>query len=120
MARLIQIMSVTLPSFGQLPIKDNESTFTPWGKDREHHAGQNALDGGFTEKQNPSKLELTLNDTVDIDYYALNIVEDENITIEDSKGGVHMMPKAWCSVPCKPETGEVKIEFMANTSERIQ
>ncbi len=117
MARLKQIASITVPSFGQLPIKANESKFTPSGDEREHHPGQNRKDGGFTETPTPAKLEVVLNDTVDIDYYALNKVEKENITIEYTTGHVQVMTNAWCSVPCAPETGIVKIEFMSNESQ---
>lgn len=120
MARATQITSVTIPSIGQVPLKANESKFTPSGIPREHRPGQNPKDGTWFEKEpEPAKLEITLNDSEGVVYAAYNNVTDETITIEMSNGMVHMMDNAFCSEPSDPDKGDVKIVFLSNTSKAV-
>ncbi|TXG78820.1 phage tail protein [Candidatus Dojkabacteria bacterium] len=121
MPRLRQIVSVTIHSIGQLPIRPDECKFKPSAFEREHHTTQNPLCGGYTEKPTPAELEVTLNDNAkcNVDYEALNNVTDENISIEYSDGTSYVMPNAFTVEPVEPDKGELKAKFMSNISEKV-
>jgi len=120
MSAITNILTVSVPSIGKLPLAEKPGTFTPSGKKREHKAGRQAEDGGFTSSETPAKLDLNLNLTAGTDVDALNAIEGENVTIRLSDGAVYMMPLAFRSgEPVGVGDGEAKLVLMSNTSERI-
>ncbi len=119
MAQIRNIRTVSVPSIGKLPLAANPGTFTPSGPKREHKGGRLAEDGGFTESEQPAKLDLNINMLAGIDSDALNKIKDEDVTIRLSDGTVHLMSQAFVVEPVSEESGESKLSIMANTSEKI-
>lgn len=119
MARLINIRTVSVPSFGKLPLADKPGTFTPSGTKRDHKGGRLPEDGGFLEASSPAKLEININLQGGINLTALNDISNEDITIRLADGHVHMMSQAYVSEPVGVGDGESKLTIMANSSEQI-
>lgn len=111
------VKSVSVPSFGKLPLADKAGTFTPSGKKREHKPGREAGDGGYTESNVGAKLELNLNLLGGIDVQRLNAIKDENVTVRLADGKVHMMSMAFVTDPIPLDGGESKMTIMSNISE---
>lgn len=121
MALLSEIKSVSITGgSGTLPLKDGESEFKPSGYKREHKAGSNARDGGYTRRNEPASLKLVLLAQPHLDLQALNAVEGENITINMKDGSTHLMAIAWCEDVAEQKDGEITLNFMANVSEKIK
>jgi len=116
---LNNIRTVSLPSFGKLPLGDDPGTFTPSGFKRDHKGGRLAEDGGFTETGTPATLELNINLSPGLDFMALNAIKDEDVTVRLADGQVHMLPQAYVTEPVQVSDGTAKVTIMANTSERI-
>jgi|GEM_PF-483729 len=120
MAQLLNVKTVSVPSFGKLPLADQgNSTFTPSGVKREHKPGRLAEDGGWVEGQQPAKLDLTLNLTPGVDVAGLNGIADEDVTVRLTDGQVHLMSLAFVADTLPVDTGTGKLTIMSNTSERI-
>jgi hypothetical protein len=119
MAQLNNIRTVSLPSFGKLPLADDPGTFTPSGVKREHKGGRLPEDGGYTEAGTPAKLELNLNIQPGMDFLGLNEIKNEDVTVRLSDGHVHMLPEAFVNEVVPVGDGTAKITIMANTSEQI-
>jgi hypothetical protein len=119
MAQLTNIRTVSVPSFGKLPLADDPGTFTPSGVRREHKGGRLAEDGGFTETGSPAKLELNINMAGGMDFIVLNDVKSEDVTVRLSDGRVHMLPEAFVVEVVEVSGGQGKITIMANISEQI-
>lgn len=119
MAQLNNIRTVSVPSIGKLPLADKGNTFTPSGVQRAHRPGRLAADGGFTETEQPAKLDLNINMQGGVDLAAINAIKNEDVTIRLSDGQVHMMSLAFVTDPLAVGDGEGKIVIMSNTSERI-
>jgi hypothetical protein len=119
MGQLNNIRTVSVPSFGKLPLADDPGTFTPSGKKREHKPGRLAEDGGFTESATPAIAELNINMPGGMDFTALNNIEREDVTVKLADGHVHLMSEAFCNdvVPVGDGTG--KLTITANISEQI-
>ena len=116
---LNNVRTVSLPSFGKLPLADDPGTFTPSGVKREHKGGRLPVDGGFTQNRAPATLELNINMSAGLDFEALNAIENEDVTVRLEDGQVHMLPQAFVSEPVQVGDGTGKVTIMANTSERI-
>jgi hypothetical protein len=119
MAIIKNILTVSVPSIGKIPLADKPGSFMPSAEKREHKAGRQAEDGGFLKTSQAAKLDLSLNLLGGIDIDTLNAVDGETITIRLADGSVYMMPQAACTEPCSVTDGDSKIVFMANYSERI-
>lgn len=119
MATLKYVKRVSVPSLGDLPVKEGGGTFRPYRITRNHESAELAQNGGFTEVNEPAELELTLNASSTIDLEAINAVVGENITVALSDGQVHMLTNAWCSEGPELSKGEVSVTFRSNLSERI-
>jgi hypothetical protein len=119
MAQLTNIRTVSVPSFGKLPLGDDPGTFTPSGVKREHKGGRLAEDGGYTETGTPAKLDITVNLQPGMDFAAINAIKDEDVTVRLSDGQVHMLPRAFVVEVVEVSGGQAKITIMSNTSEQI-
>lgn len=119
MAQLNNIRTVSLPSFGKLPLADDPGTFSPSGFKREHKGGRLAEDGGYTETGTPATLELNINLQPGMDFVALNAIKDEDVTVRLSDGHVHMLSQAFVTEVVQVGDGGAKVTIMANTSEQI-
>ena len=119
MALINNIKSVSLPSFGKLPLADKPGTFTPSATKREPKAGRLAQDGGFTETAMQAKLELSINILAGIDIDRLNAIDNEDVTIRLADGHVYLLSGAFCTDVAAVGDGEAKFTLMANTSERV-
>jgi hypothetical protein len=120
MAQLNNIRTVSVPSFGKLPLADDPGTFTPSGVSREHKPGRLPEDGGYTEAGKPAVLELNINLQPGMDIVALNAVRDEDVTVRLADGQVHMLPQAFVTdVVQVGGDGAAQVTITANTSERI-
>jgi len=116
---LNNIRTVSLPSFGKLPLTDDPGTFSPSGVKREHKGGRLPEDGGYTETGTPATLELNINLGAGLDFTALNAIKDEDVTVRLADGHVHMLPQAFVTEPVQVGDGTAKVTIMANTSEQI-
>lgn len=119
MAQLNNIRTVSLPSFGKLPLADDPGTFSPSGVKREHKGGRLAEDGGYTETGTPATLELNINLQPGMDFVALNAVKDEDVTVRLADGHVHMLSQAFVAEVVQVGGGTAKVTITANTSEQI-
>jgi hypothetical protein len=119
MAQLNNIRTVSIPSFGKLPLGDDPGTFSPSGVKREHKGGRLAEDGGYTETATPATLELNINMQPGMDFLALNGIKDEDVTVRLSDGHVHMLPQAFVTEVVQIGDGSAKVTIMANISEQI-
>jgi hypothetical protein len=119
MAKLNNIRTVSIPSFGKLPLGDDPGTFTPSGKKREHKGGRLAEDGGHTETGTPASIEANINLLPGVDVMALNDVEGEDVTVRLADGSVYMLPQAYVAEVVQIGDGTSKVTINANTSERI-
>ncbi|MCL1860987.1 MAG: phage tail tube protein [Proteobacteria bacterium] len=119
MAQLNNIRTVSIPSFGKLPLGDDPGTFTPSGFKREHKGGRLPEDGGYTETGTPATLELNINMNAGMDFAALNAIRDEDVTVRLADGRVYMLPQAFVTEPVQVGDGSAKVTIMANTSEQI-
>jgi hypothetical protein len=119
MANLTNIRTVSVPSIGKLPLSENPGTFTPSGTSRKHKPGRLASDGGFTESEQPAKLDLSLNLVPGTDVDAIGSIKDEDVTVRMSDGTVYLMPQAYATEPVAIGDGEAKVTIMSNTSEKI-
>jgi Phage tail tube protein len=119
MALINNIKSVSLPSFGKLPLADKPGTFTPSSTKREAKAGRLPNDGGFTETSAQAKLELSINLLGGIDFDTLNNISAEDVTIRLADGHVYLMAKAFCTDVVSVGDSEAKLVLMSNTSERV-
>lgn len=119
MPSIKNILSVSVPGIGKLPLAEKAGTFTPSGKKREYKPGRQPGDGGHTETHTPAKLELNLNLQKGLDIYALNDIEDADITVRLSDGSVHMMSQASSENPTPVGDGDGKVVFFSDISERI-
>jgi hypothetical protein len=119
MAQLCNIRTVSLPSFGKLPLADDPGTFSPSGVKREHKPGRLAEDGGYTESGTAATLELNINLAPGMDFLALNAISNEDVTVRLSDGTVHMLSQAFVAEVVQVGDGTAKVTLTANTSERI-
>ena len=119
MAQLKNILTVSVPSIGKLPLADDPGTFMPSGSKRDHKAGRQAADGGWTESALPAKLDLNLRLQPGLDEEAINAISNEDVTIRFSDGSVHMMSQACVTESLSIGNGDGKVTFISNTSERI-
>ncbi|MDR0736139.1 MAG: phage tail tube protein [Zoogloeaceae bacterium] len=119
MAQLNNIRTVSLPSFGKLPLADDPGTFSPSGVKREHKAGRLAEDGGFTETGTPATLEMNINLTGGMDFVGLNELKNEDVTVRLADGSVHLLSQAFVTEVVQVGDGASKVTMMANTSEQI-
>jgi hypothetical protein len=119
MAQLNNLRTVSIPSFGKLPLADDPGTFSPSGVKREHKPGRLATDGGWVESGTPATLELNINLLSGMDFDGLNDVKDEDVTIRLADGHVHLMPQAFVSEIVQLGNGTSKITIISNTSEEI-
>lgn len=119
MSLINNIKSVSLPSFGKVPLADKPGMFTPSGIKREPKAGRLAADGGFTETSTQAKLELNLNLVGGIDIDALNALDNEDVTIRLADGHVHLMSGAFTTEAVPVGDNEAKLVMVANISEQI-
>lgn len=119
MGQLTNIRTVSIPSFGKLPLSDDPGTFTPSGVKREHKGGRLAEDGGFTEAATPATLEANINMHAGVSFDDLNAIANEDVTVRCADGRVYLMSEAFVTevVPIGDGTGKVTI--MANISEQI-
>jgi hypothetical protein len=113
------VKTVSVPSFGKLPLADKPGTFTPSGEKREHKPGRLPADGGYTVANLGAKLELNLNLLGGIDVQKLNAIKDENVTVRLADGAVHLMSMAFVTDPVPVDGGESKMTIMSNTSEKM-
>lgn len=112
-----KVCGVSVAGFGTLPLTDGDSTFKPSGKKRDHVAGCNAADGGFTESNVPAELEISMNAKKTLSMQTIGAMEDETITVRTANGVTHVMNKAWCEEqPSLGSDGKVKAKFIANQS----
>ena len=116
---LKNIRTVSIPSFGKLPLADDPGTFTPSGVKREHKPGRLAEDGGFTESGTPAVLESNLNMAGGVDFGVLNEITSEDVTVRLSDGEVHMMSQAFVGEVVAVGDGTGKVTITSNISERI-
>jgi hypothetical protein len=119
MPNLNNVRSVSVPSFGKLPLSDDPGSFTPGGVKREHKAGRLAEDGGFTETSAPATLEANINLVPGIDPTALNALDNEDVTVRLADGHVHLMSQAFVTESVPINDGTSKVTFFSNTSEQI-
>jgi hypothetical protein len=119
MSQLTNIRTVSVPSFGKLPLADDPGTFTPSGVKREHKGGRLAEDGGFTETGTPATLELNINMHGGMDFTALNDIVDEDVTIRLADGSVHLMSQAFATEAVPVGDGTGKLTLTSNLSEKI-
>jgi hypothetical protein len=119
MAQLNNIRTVSVPSFGKLPLADDPGSFSPSGVKREHKAGRLAENGGFTETGTPATLELNINLTAGMDILALNDLKSEDVTVRLADGHVHLLSQAFVTEVVQVADGTSKVTIMANTSEQI-
>ena len=119
MSQLNNIRTVSLPSFGKLPLADNPGTFTPSGYKRDHKGGRLAEDGGYTETATPAKLELSMNMHGGLDFAGLNELKNEDVTVRLADGSVHLMSQAFVAEVISIDDGAGKVTIVSNTSERI-
>jgi hypothetical protein len=119
MGQLNNIRTVSVPSFGKLPLADDPGTFTPSGKKREHKPGRLAEDGGFTESGTPATLELNINMPAGMDFAALNDIVNEDVTVRLADGHVHLMSQAFSTEVVPVGDGTGKLTLTSNLSEQI-
>ena len=119
MAQLNNIRTVSIPSFGKLPLADDPGTFSPSGVKREHKPGRLAEDGGFVESGTPATLELNLNVAGGVDFGALNAISSEDVTVRLADGHVHLLSQAFVAEVVQLGNGDAKVTITANTSEQI-
>lgn len=119
MSQICNILTVTVPSVGKLPLAEKPGTFTPSGKKREHKGGRLPEDGGHTETGTAAKLELNLNLTPGTDVDALGAISGEDVTVRLSDGTVYLMPRAFATEPPSISDGETKLTLISNKSEKI-
>jgi hypothetical protein len=119
MGQLSNIRTVSLSSFGKLPLSDDPGTFTPSGYKREHKAGRLHEDGGFTETSTPATLEANINMQAGINFDSLNEVKDEDVTVRLADGRVYLMSQAFVTEAIAIGDGTGKVTITSNTSELI-
>ncbi|MDR0700953.1 MAG: phage tail tube protein [Azoarcus sp.] len=119
MAQLNNIRTVSVPSFGKLPLGGDPGTFAPSGYTREHVPGRLPEDGGYTEAGQPATLTLNINLLGGIDPQAINGIVNEDVTVRLADGQVHMLSQAWVSAVVEMGNDSAQITILANTSERI-
>lgn len=116
-----KVCGTSIAGFGALPLTDGDSTFKPSGKKRDHVAGCNAADGGFTESNVPAELEVTMNAKKTLGLQAIGDMKDETITVRTASGVTHVMNKAWCEEqPSLDSDGKVKAKFVSNESAEMK
>jgi hypothetical protein len=119
MGQLSNIRTVSLPSFGKLPLSDDPGTFTPSGVKREHKGGRIAEDGGFTETATPATLEANVNMHGGVDFDLLNTLANEDVTVRLADGRVYLMSEAFVTEVVPVGDGTGKVTIMSNTSEPL-
>lgn len=119
MPQLNNIRTVSLPSFGKLPLADDPGSFSPSGIKRDHKGGRLAEDGGFTETGTPASLELNINLSAGMDILALNEISNEDVIVRLADGHVHLLSQAFVAEVIQVGEGTSKVKIMANTSEQI-
>ena len=119
MAIINNIRSVSIPSYGRIPLAEKPGSFTASGTKREHKGGRLAADGGHLDTSAPAKLELSINLLGGISVDVLNNIVDEDVTVRLADGQVHLMSQAFSTEPVQISDSEAKLTLMANFSERI-
>ena len=119
-AHLQKVCSVSIAGFGALPLAADGNTFKPSGRKRDHVAGAKPSSGGFTQKNTPAELKVSLTAKKTLNIQELGWIEDEVITLKTSNGVVHVMSAAW--VEEQPELGDdgkFEVKFISNESEQM-
>ena len=119
MARLQQVKKVAIAGYGTLPLADDSHSFKADGIKRDHKAGRNKADGGFTEANPPAELDITCNAKRGIDAHALRDMDDVQVTITLSDGTTWIMANAWTEEPADLGDGDLKVKFVSNESETL-
>lgn len=119
MALINNIKSVSVPSFGKLPLADKPGTFTPSGIKRDPKAGRLAQDGGYTESAAQAKLELSLNLLAGVSLEQLNAISNDDVTVRLADGQVHLMSGAFSTEVVPVGDNEARLTLVANVSEQV-
>lgn len=119
MSQLTNILTVSCPTLGKLPLAEKPGSFTPGGYKREHKPGRLPEDGGYSEVPTAAKLEINVQLVPGVDVTALNAIKDEDITIRLSDGAVHMMARAFAADAVPVGDDAAKLTLMSNKSEQV-
>lgn len=119
MAQLHQVVEVSVSSIGRLPIADKAGSFRPSGWKREHKAGMNHKDGGYTKTPVPAMLELSINLIGGDIFSKLQDIEDQRITVTLANGKKYIMTSASSQDPAQADDGQSKLSIFSNESEEL-
>lgn len=116
---LHQVVEVSIEGVGRIPIADKAGSFRPSGYKREHKAGMNHKDGGYTKTPTPAMLELNINLIGDDIFTRLQDIEERRATVTLANGKKYVMYKASSADPAIAEDGQSKLQIFSNESDEL-